>query len=169
MGFFCAGAVLPRSLQRQIIVTGILKRRLRKKKKREMDRVARRSRFAEGKDAIEGETHVRCRGGEEEEEDKEDKDKEGKETRRLTTRRSFSRTFQRTERTPRWLSSTCRVTFEQIRKARTTLFSRRSGAFWKRDSDVASSGKVQRKVYDRDSRSLGTERKSGEIYSTELT
>ena len=96
--FFCAGAAFYHvvfALESSSSVVFLKRRRLRKKKKREMDRVARRSvALRKGKDAIEGETHVRCRGGEEEEEeDKEDKDKEGKETRRLTTRRSFSRTF----------------------------------------------------------------------------
>ena len=98
MGFLRRGRVLPRSLRARssCSVVFLKRRRLRKKKKRDgwiesRDEIALRK----GKDAIEGETHVRCRGGEAEEEeaDTEDNDKEGKETRRLTTRRSFSRTF----------------------------------------------------------------------------
>ena len=102
---FCAGAAFYRFALESVV----LKKR---RKKREVDRVARRSvALRKGKDAIEGETHVRCRGGEEEEEERQkDEDKEGKETRRLTHEEVLER-FQRTERTPRWLSSTCRVTF----------------------------------------------------------
>ena len=55
---FCAGVAFYRFALESLF----LKKR---RKKREVDRVARRS-FAlrEGKDAIEGETYVQCRGGE---------------------------------------------------------------------------------------------------------
>ena len=55
---FCAGAAFYRFALESVV----LKKR---RKKREVDRVARRSvTLREGKDAIEGETYVQCRGGE---------------------------------------------------------------------------------------------------------
>ena len=55
---FCAGVAFYRFALESLF----LKKR---RKKREVDRVARRSvALREGKDAIEGETYVQCRGGE---------------------------------------------------------------------------------------------------------
>ena len=82
---FCAGAAFYR-----FALESLFLKRLRNK--REVDRVARRSvTLRDGKDAIEGETYVRCRGGGEGEGAKNDKseEEEGKETRLNGSFRTF--------------------------------------------------------------------------------
>ncbi|CAL6356485.1 unnamed protein product [Bathycoccus prasinos] len=79
---FCAGAAFYR-----FALESLFLKRLRKK--REVDQVARRSvTLRKGKDAIEGETYVRCRGGDEGEGVKEEEE-EGKETRMTRSFRTF--------------------------------------------------------------------------------
>ena len=80
---FCAGLAFYRFALESVV----LKKR---RKKREVDRVARRSvALREGKDAIEGETYVQCKGGEGESMKNDKSEEKEKETRSTGSFRTF--------------------------------------------------------------------------------